>query len=322
MTSDLQRGPDGREFHGAKLVPLHAIWVPERVRKDIGDLQALADSITRVGLLQPIVISPEYRLICGGRRYRACEMLKWDTIPAVIVDIESMALGEIAENELRKNFTVSERAAIPQLIEEDLRSKERRGRPSQQIVDDRPPFVSGKTRDIAAQRAGFASAHGLRLAKQILETGIPEVVKAADDEEISLSAAARLAALAPEEQRRRLMGALPSPEPIRTRRQKRADAERTLKQKKTQTRPRHDGPRSVWINVCGPREFLRSLRELRNVADRATGATPAVAKKIHEELQLLVEVLRTSLGTRSEPVGRGTITAGTAGAESSAARRA
>src|SRR6185437_10154583 len=154
MASDLRRGPDGRKFHGAQLVPLHAIWVPERIRKDIGDLQALADSITRLGLLQPIVISPENRLIAGERRYRACAMLNWDTIPAVTADIESMALGEIAENELRKNFTVSERAAIAQAIEEELRSKERRGRPSQQIVDGGPPFVSGKTRDIAAQRAG------------------------------------------------------------------------------------------------------------------------------------------------------------------------
>ncbi len=41
------------------------IKIGDRCRKDMGNLEALVDSIARNGLLQPIAITPDKRLIDG-----------------------------------------------------------------------------------------------------------------------------------------------------------------------------------------------------------------------------------------------------------------
>lgn len=51
-------------------MPLKII-VGERFRKDIGDIDALAESIKEVGMLQPIVIDASGHLIAGYRRLLA-----------------------------------------------------------------------------------------------------------------------------------------------------------------------------------------------------------------------------------------------------------
>lgn len=57
------------------------IMVGPRVRRDMGDLDALAASIADVGLLQPIVVKPDGTLVAGQRRLEACRMLGWDDVP-------------------------------------------------------------------------------------------------------------------------------------------------------------------------------------------------------------------------------------------------
>jgi ParB family chromosome partitioning protein len=53
------------------------IRVGARHRKDLGDVDALADSIKRTGLLQPLTITPEGVLVCGARRLAAVKLLGW-----------------------------------------------------------------------------------------------------------------------------------------------------------------------------------------------------------------------------------------------------
>ena len=43
---------------------------------DLGDLRPLVDSISEVGLLHPVVVTPEGRLIAGQRRLDACSLLR------------------------------------------------------------------------------------------------------------------------------------------------------------------------------------------------------------------------------------------------------
>ncbi len=76
---------------------------------DHGDIDALGRSIATIGLLHPIVVTLELELIAGERRLMACVRLQWERVPARLVDLQSIVLGEYAENELRKDFTVSER---------------------------------------------------------------------------------------------------------------------------------------------------------------------------------------------------------------------
>ena len=51
------------------------IEVGFRYRKDLGDPRALADSITEVGLLHPVVVTPEGRLIAGQRQNAPLRLL-------------------------------------------------------------------------------------------------------------------------------------------------------------------------------------------------------------------------------------------------------
>jgi ParB family chromosome partitioning protein len=54
-------------------------------RHDLGDIQELAESIREFGLLRPILITPDNRLIAGRRRLEACKVLGWETIPVNVL---------------------------------------------------------------------------------------------------------------------------------------------------------------------------------------------------------------------------------------------
>ena len=51
------------------------IQTGERHRHDMGDIDALAASMARIGLLHPIVVTPEGLLVCGERRLCAANSL-------------------------------------------------------------------------------------------------------------------------------------------------------------------------------------------------------------------------------------------------------
>src|ERR1700686_1483955 len=85
-------------------VNIDQIQVGYRYRKDLGDLRALAESIAEVGLLHPVVVTPEGRLIAGQRRLRACRLLGWTEVPVTVVDLYQAARGEAHENFVRKDL--------------------------------------------------------------------------------------------------------------------------------------------------------------------------------------------------------------------------
>ena len=94
------------------------ITVGERHRKDLGDIPALAASIAELGLLQPIVVTPDHKLIAGHRRIAAFEELGRTNIPVMVIDLDDLLRGERAENTMRKDFTPSEAVAIGKALEE------------------------------------------------------------------------------------------------------------------------------------------------------------------------------------------------------------
>jgi len=90
------------------LVDINQIQVSKRVRKDLGDLTPLMDSLKRYGLLNPITITKDYKLIAGQRRLESARQLGWTTIDAVVVDIKDPVARleiELEENTQRSNFT-------------------------------------------------------------------------------------------------------------------------------------------------------------------------------------------------------------------------
>jgi ParB family chromosome partitioning protein len=104
--------------------PISHIIVEElsRIRKDVGDISALENSIHRVGLLNPIVVDEKNRLVAGYRRMTACRNLGWQEIEVTIVnfdgDVLKMLDAEADENLFRKDFTPDEIISIEKRREE------------------------------------------------------------------------------------------------------------------------------------------------------------------------------------------------------------
>jgi N6-adenosine-specific RNA methylase IME4 len=110
-------------------VNIEQIEVGFRYRKDLGDLRTLAESIAEVGLLHPVVVTPEGRLIAGQRRLEACRSLGWADVPVTIVDLLQAARGEAHENFIRKDLLPSEIVALKRAIEplERREARQRQG---------------------------------------------------------------------------------------------------------------------------------------------------------------------------------------------------
>lgn len=93
------------------LISISEIKVKRRVRKDLGDLETLKDSLRRYGLLNPITINSKKELIAGERRLEAAKQIGWTNINANIIDnlteIAQLEL-ELEENNQRKEFTEEE----------------------------------------------------------------------------------------------------------------------------------------------------------------------------------------------------------------------
>lgn len=93
------------------LVPIANIKIKKRVRKDLGNLDDLKDSLRMYGLLNPITLNRKYELIAGERRLQAAKQLGWTNINANIIDnlteVEQLEM-ELEENNQRKEFTEEE----------------------------------------------------------------------------------------------------------------------------------------------------------------------------------------------------------------------
>ncbi len=89
-----------------------------------GALEELSESIKKHGLLQPIIViekDGKYTLLAGERRLRATKLAGFKTIKAIVADIESKNLRELAliENIQREDLNPVELAiSYKELIEE------------------------------------------------------------------------------------------------------------------------------------------------------------------------------------------------------------
>ncbi len=96
----------------AEEIPIDSIVIGERIRRDFSHVPSLADSIKEDGLIQPIVITYDRRLIAGESRIRAHRLLGRVTIRAVyraVLDDAQLGVLEASENTARQNLTWQER---------------------------------------------------------------------------------------------------------------------------------------------------------------------------------------------------------------------
>lgn len=96
--------------------PIEDIVVGERLRKDLGDLAPLAESIRQRGIICPIAVTPDMELIYGQRRLEAAKLAELSLIPHIVIetpdDHDSYREMEMLENTDRKDFTIEEKVRI------------------------------------------------------------------------------------------------------------------------------------------------------------------------------------------------------------------
>jgi len=109
---------------------------------DEDKLAELADSIKEHGVVQPVVVRPlgsgKYELVVGERRFRACQRLQMEKIPAVVKELSNQQMMEIAliENIQRQDLNpVEEATAYKRLMEEFKLTQEQ---VAQRVAKSRP----------------------------------------------------------------------------------------------------------------------------------------------------------------------------------------
>lgn len=117
-----------------------------RLRIDPERLQELANSIKEYGVVQPVVVRARpgggYELIAGERRWRACQQLEFEYIPAVIREYGELQSAAIAliENLQRENLNPLEEAtAYKRLMDEFQLTQEQ---VSQRVGKSRPQITN------------------------------------------------------------------------------------------------------------------------------------------------------------------------------------
>jgi ParB family transcriptional regulator, chromosome partitioning protein len=172
------------------LISIDLVRVSDRVRKDFGNIEELAQDIKTNGLINPPVVTPEYDLVAGERRLRACKHLGYSQIEVRVMsvrDYEHQLRMEISENEHRKEFTFSERIDWARRLEqvERLKAEER-----MRIGGHPREFVpQGRTRDFVAEQTGFGSGRQYDKAKFVAENADEGTISKLDSGDISITKA-------------------------------------------------------------------------------------------------------------------------------------
>lgn len=151
-----------------------SIQVGHRHRSDLGDIDALAASISDQGLLQPLTVTPEGVLVCGRRRLAAIQQLGWRTVSVWVRSGVSDRLGHLLaeqdENVHHKQLTQVEAAALYRELKALMAEDASRRQAASQFSTARQPGSDGggkfpppsdgpvgKAREHAAEMIGAAS---------------------------------------------------------------------------------------------------------------------------------------------------------------------
>lgn len=186
----------------SSMIPLKKIRIADRIRKDNGDIDALAESIRERGLINPITVmetsDSSYALIAGLRRLEAVRRLQQDVISATVLsplEADEALMLEYAENEERKSFTVTERLAYAERIKVIEREKANQRMKAGKKMDEADPMANrpqgnkaGKTRDIVARKAGFSSQQQMKRAEKLAEKR-PDLLEKVDNGELTIGGA-------------------------------------------------------------------------------------------------------------------------------------
>ena len=112
---------------GVRTLPIGSLQPhPEQPRRRFDDaqLEELADSIRKRGVIQPIVVRPHgrgYQIVAGERRWRAAQRAHLHEVPVVVRDFDESETLEIAliENIQRQDLNAIEEAQAYQRLQQE-----------------------------------------------------------------------------------------------------------------------------------------------------------------------------------------------------------
>lgn len=167
-------------------VRIETVRVTGRFRKDLGDVAKLANSIAELGLIHPIAITSDGRLIAGQRRLEAFRLLGREVIPARIIEnlddaTEVLLRIERDENTERKAMLPEELVRLGQALEALERPKadarKAEGGDAGRATRYGPELASGhvtgsqekrETREVVGEALGMSGTSYAR-AKKVVE---------------------------------------------------------------------------------------------------------------------------------------------------------
>lgn len=162
------------------LIDITKIKTENRIRKDFGNIQELADDIEQNGLINPPVVIAEadgtFTLLAGERRLRAMKSLGYRQVEVrtwgSLTDEQKLNI-EISENEVRKDFSKAERVEYARRLEkiESVKARERMatstGGVKPQLCEN--SHEAGRTDEIVAEKLGIGSSNTYRKEKYIVD---------------------------------------------------------------------------------------------------------------------------------------------------------
>lgn len=150
------------------------IVIDDRIRQTVGNIEELALDLRVNGQIVPITVrianDGTYHLVAGYRRITAMRLNGEDTIEAFVIpedDEETLLRMEISENEIREDFTRTERMNyIKRLDEIEAKKAKERMSDGGKGVENSPHL--GKARDAVAEQVGISS-NTIAREKKIIE---------------------------------------------------------------------------------------------------------------------------------------------------------
>lgn len=198
-----------------QLLPIYKVEPnPDQPRHDFDEeeLQALADSITVHGIIQPLTVrempNGYYQIIAGERRWRAARMANLSDVPAVIIEADDKKAMELAliENLQRQDLNPLEEALGYQTLmnEYGLTQEEAAGR----VGKSRPAVAN------ALRLLGLCPEVQERVRKGELSAGHARAILQLKSEKKQQEAAQKIVALGLSVRQAELMCKNMSKEPV------------------------------------------------------------------------------------------------------------
>lgn len=188
-------------------IPIYQINVNAGRREaDPEAVQKLADSISKVGLLNPITVDQEYTLIAGLHRLEAAKRLGWTQIECTVKNLDGLLaeLAEIDENLIRRKLhytdegkQLTRRKEIYEMLHPETQQGRRNGQTSK---NETVSFLEAKPFSVDTAEKIGTSRRAVEQKIQVAKNLTPKATKTVKEHDIGFKNALKLSRLPPEQQ--------------------------------------------------------------------------------------------------------------------------